>query len=116
MTDLETARQEALTQVRAAKREAAAARGTGGLTAGQRHALEELYLDLDDQEDQLTKAALDQRIEALRLASGKLTEVARTIGEEIGKLEKVAQVVDRAAKAIKIVADVAGQVGTVALL
>lgn len=110
MTHLETARQEALTAIRAAKEETRAARNGADLSADQQRLLEELYVDLDDQEDLLLEAALDQRIEALRLAGGKLAEVARKIGEDIRRLEKVAEVVAKAAKAIKALADIAGTV------
>ena len=105
-----------LQKVREAKKAAADARTTPGLTPDQRTLFENLYVDLDNQEDVIITQALDERIDALRAASSRLEAVAQQITKEIQKLEKVAEVVDKAAKAIRILADIAGQAGSLVTL
>jgi len=98
-----------LQKVRAAKNAASDARNTPGLSPDQMKTLEDLYVDLDNQEDTILNEALDERIAALRAAGDRLEAVAQTISKEMAKLEKVADLVDKAAKAIKILADITGQ-------
>ncbi|WP_298273520.1 hypothetical protein [Geobacter sp.] len=105
-----------LQKVREAKKAAGDARTAPGLTADQRALFENLYVDLDNQEDVIITQALDERIDALRAAGSRLEAVAQQITKEMQKLEKVAEVVDKAAKAIKILADIAGQAGSLVTL
>lgn len=103
-------------RVREAKKAAGAARSIPGLTAAQLKQLEELYLDLDSQEDTLILEAIDSKIAALREAGTRLEKIAQNISKETKKLEKVAEVVDKAAKAIKILADITAKVGTLGIV
>lgn len=105
-----------LQKVREAKKAAAEARSTPGLAPDQLELLENLYIDLDNQEDILILEAIDERIEALRAAGARLEETAQRISKEIEKLQKVAEAVDKAAKAIKILVDIAANVGKLGVL
>ena len=105
-----------LQKVREAKKAAGEARSVPGLTQEQRELLENLYVDLDTQEDTLILEAIDEKLDDLRAAGARLEKTAQKISKEIEKLEKVAEVVDKAAKAIKILADIAANVGSLGIL
>lgn len=105
-----------LQKVREAKKAAGEARFAPGLAPDQRALLENLYADLDTQEDILILEAIDEKLDALRAAGTRLEETATKIRKEIAKLEKVAEVVDKAAKAIRILADIAANVGSLGVL
>jgi ribosome-binding protein aMBF1 (putative translation factor) len=105
-----------LQRVREAKKTAADARSTPGLTPDQRKLLEDLYVDLDKQEDTLIMEAIDQKLAALREAANRLEVVAQVIAKETDKLKKVAEVVDKAAKALKILADITAKAGSLGIL
>ena len=105
-----------LQKVREAKKAAGDARSTPGLAQDQRALLENLYVDLDIQEDLLILEAIDEKLDALRAGGTRLEETAQKIQKGIAKLEKVAELVDKAAKAIKILADVAAKAGSLGVL
>jgi hypothetical protein len=102
----------ALQEVRNAKKAAGDARSIADLAPDQRSLLENLCVDLDGQEDILILEAIDKKIDALKTAGTRLEETAGKISREISKLQNVAEIVDKAAKAIKILVDVAAKAGT----
>lgn len=111
-----TERLVVLQKLREAKKAADEARTTPKLTPKQRKMLADLYVDLDSQEDTLIMEAIDENIAALREAGTRLEAVAQKIALESAKLQKVADVVDKAAKAIKILADIAAKAGSLGVL
>jgi len=111
-----TERLLALQNVREAKKAIDEARSPQGLASEQSELLENIYVDLDCQEDTLIKEAIDEKIDGLRAAGTRLAESAKKISKDIEKLKKVADLVEKAAKAIKIFADLASNVGKLGLL
>lgn len=109
-------RQTALQEVRAAKKAAGEARSEPALPPDQRTVLENLWIDLDSQEDILTLEAIDGRLDELRAAAGRLEVTAQKIAKHCEKLQKVAEVVGKAANALRILADIARGAGNLGVL
>ncbi len=111
-----TERMLALQNVREAKKAIEEARSLKGLDPEQSGLLENLYVDLDGQEDTLFKEAIDEKINDLRAAGTRLEEAAKKISKDMEKLKKVAELVEKSAKAIKLLVNIASNAGKLGLV
>jgi len=96
-----SAKKQALQRVKEAKRTVLAALRENGELLN----LQELYLFLNQTEDILSMAVIDEQLANLQSAQKKLEEITRRIKEDIEGLEDVAEKVEIATKAVKGVTD-----------
>ena len=96
-----SAKKQALQRVKEAKRTVLAALRENGELLN----LQELYLFLNQTEDILSMAAIDEQLANLQSAQKKLEDITRRIKEDIEGLEDVAEKVEIATKAVKGVTD-----------
>ena len=96
-----SAKKQALQRVKEAKRTVLAALRENGELLN----LQELYLFLNQTEDILSMAAIDEQLANLQSAQKNLEEITRRIKEDIEGLEDVAEKVEIATKAVKGVTD-----------
>ena len=96
-----SAKKQALQRVKEAKRTVLAALRENGELLN----LQELYLFLNQTEDILSMAVIDEQLANLQSAQKKLEDITRRIKEDIEGLEDVAEKVEIATKAVKGVTD-----------
>ena len=100
-----TERLKVIQLVRESKKSVGTARFDTSLNSTKRKALEKLYLKLDDIEDLLIIGDISNKVDILTQSSKELKEINEDIKERIKELEGIAEMVGKAADAIKILVD-----------
>ena len=111
-----TERFAVLKLIREAKTAVRNARFDTTLEPDQKPVIEKLYIDLEKLEDDLILGVIDERIESLKNSSESLEKVAEKIKQDIKKLEARADMVDKVAKALKILVDISVKASSLGIL
>ena len=101
-----TERLAALARVRIARNAVQAAQGQGGLSSEDQSRLVSLFADLDDLEDLLILEDISEKVESIRKDATELKGVAAGMAASATKLTRELGLVDDAAKAVGILAEV----------
>jgi hypothetical protein len=104
-----TQRIEVLQIVRQAKTAVRDEGSDADLNKQQKAVLDNLFVDLERLEDDLILGVLDEKIESLTSTSKNLKAVAEDVKQEIDKLSGIAEMVEKAAKGVEMLVDVAGK-------
>jgi hypothetical protein len=83
------------------------------ITGKDRALLENLETHLDEAEDALILGELSDQIEDLKAASSDLGKVVKKMAQSARKIQKLAEGVAAAAKALKILADIAAKAAAI---
>lgn len=108
-----TERLTVLAKVRASKKAVQDLLEDDAITGKDRALLEGLEGDLDEAEDALILGELSEQVDALRAAGGALGKVARKMEQSAKKIQKIADGVAEAGKALKILADIAAKAAAI---
>jgi hypothetical protein len=108
-----TERLSVLAKVRESKKSVQEQLADEAITGKDRALLENLEADLDEAEDALILGELSDRIEDLRAASSDLGKAVKKMGQSAKKIQKLADGVAAAAKALKVLADIAAKAATI---
>ena len=111
-----TERLQVIRTVREAKASVRNARFESSIPARTRAKLETLYTMLDRLEDDLILCELDEALDALEKASGKIEAINQEIRETKKELEAITEKVEKATKAVKILVDIASRAASVGLI
>jgi hypothetical protein len=104
-----TERLKVLARVRESKKSVQALLEDDAIGGKERKLLEGLEADLDEAEDALILGELSERVEDLKEASSALGKVVKKMEQSVKKIQRLADGVADAAKALKILADVAAK-------
>src|SRR5438105_3679233 len=104
-----TERLTVLAKVRASKKSVQELLEDDTIVGKDRDVLEDLEARLDETEDALILGELADRVDDLKAASGALDNVVTTMKQSATKIQKIADGVADAARALKILADVAAK-------
>jgi hypothetical protein len=108
-----TERLSVLAKVRESKKSVQSLLGDDAITGKDRALLEGLEAQLDGAEDTLILGELTDQIDDLNAASAGLGKVVKQMGQSAKKIQKIADGVADAAKALKILADIAAKAATI---
>jgi hypothetical protein len=108
-----TERLSVLAKVRESKKSAQELLEDDAIAGKDRALLERLEAELDEAEDALILGELTDRIEDLKAASSELGKVVKKMEQSAKKIQRIADGVAGAAKALKILADVAAKAATI---
>lgn len=104
-----TERLKVIQLVRQAKKSAGTARFDISISAKKRNELEKLYIKLDEIEDLLILEEITTKVLTLTQAATDLEVINDNIKENIKELEGIAEMVGKAANAVKILVSLAEQ-------
>ncbi|WP_428352918.1 hypothetical protein [Methyloprofundus sp.] len=108
-----TERLKVIQIVRQAKKSAGSARFDVSISSKKRKELEKLYIKLDEIEDMLILEEITNKVDALTQASTELEVINDNIRKNIKELEGIAEMVGRAANAVKILVVLAVQAAAI---
>jgi ABC-type transporter Mla subunit MlaD len=108
-----TERLSVLAKVRESKKSVQDLLEDEAITGKDRALLEGLESQLDETEDALILGELTDQIEDLKAASRELGKVSKKMGQSAKKIQRIADGVADAAKALKILADIAAQAAAI---
>jgi hypothetical protein len=108
-----TERLSVLAKVRESKKSVQELLEDEAITRKDRALLENLETDLDEAEDALILGELSDRIEDLKTTSSDLGKVVKKMEQSARKIQKLAEGVAAAAKAMKILADIAAKAAAI---
>lgn len=101
-----TERIAVLAKVRVAKKEVNTLRADKSITDKDRELLEQAYTLFDEVEDDLILQEIGDRIDELKAASVALGKVTEKMKTDVKKIQKVVDLIDDAAKALKALAKI----------
>jgi len=104
-----TERIQVIIAVRKAKLQVAKSRRRKGLSELQRKKLKELYLKIDEIEDDLILKVVSENVNELEEAAKGLLAVNAEIKNDIENIEEVAEYVEKAAKGVSVLVKVVTQ-------
>ena len=110
-----TERLNAIRQVRQALDAVASARFDPALPTADRQQLETAYGALDEVEGGLILQEIADRLDALRSDSAKLGGLAKKMAQSAQRLQVIVDLIDKAAKAIGTLADLAAKASSAGL-
>jgi len=108
-----TERLTVLAKVRESKKSVQELLEDDAIAGKDRALLEGLEAQLDEAEDALILGELTDRIEDLKAASSALGKVIKKMEQSAKKIQKIADGVADAAKALKVLADIAAKAATI---
>ena len=108
-----TERLAVLAKVRASKKSVAALLDDEATVGKERALLEGLESQLDEAEDALILGELSDQVDELKAASSELGKVVKKMEDSGRKIQKIVDGVAEAAKALKILADIAAKAATI---
>lgn len=108
-----TERLSVLAKVRESKKSVQELLEDDAIAGKDRALLEGLEAQLDEAEDALILGELTDRIEDLTAASSALGKVIKKMEQSAKKIQKIADGVADAAKALKVLADIAAKAATI---
>lgn len=108
-----TERLKVIQLVRLAKKSTASARFDTSISSRKRGELEKLYIKLDEIEDLLILEEICNKVDILTQAATDLEIINDNIRENIKELEGIAEVVGKAATAVKILVSLAIQAAAI---
>ena len=108
-----TERLQVIQLVRQAKKSTGSARFDTSISSKKREKLEKLYIKLDEIEDLLILEELVNKVDILTQASTDLEAINEDIRENIKELEGIAEVVGKAASAVKLLVSLAVQAAAI---
>ena len=103
-------------KVKIARERVGELRDTTDLTPAQMNLVDSIYILLLDLEDRLVLENLKKNIKQLQAKSAKLAEITTKMKKSIAKLKKVAKVVNDAAKAVGVLADILAKASSAGIL
>jgi hypothetical protein len=111
-----TERLNAIRQVRLALDAVASARFDPALPTPDRQQLETAYGALDEVEGVLILQEINERLDALRSDSDNLAALARKMAQSAQRLQAIADLIDRAAKAVAALVEIAAKASSAGLV
>jgi hypothetical protein len=111
-----TERLKVIQMVREARNAVNAARFNTKVKAAERRALDDAFVALDDLEGTLILKEVKERVDALVADSTKLEEMAAEMKKSLKHLEAIGEMIEKAAKGIKFLVDIATKASSAGIL
>ena len=108
-----TERLTVLAKVRGSKKSVQELLEDVAIVGKDRALLESLEAQLDEAEDALILGELSERVEDLKGASSALGKVVKKMEQSSKRIQRIAEAVADAAKALKVLADIAAKAATI---